>query len=61
MGLVISKSSPEGNIFYIMAIAKQFLSREDAKKMEYEVTSQDLHEAALEVIKKYVPEISFID
>jgi len=60
-GLVISKTSPEGNIFYIMAIVSQFLGREDAEKMKYEVTSQGSYEAALEVIKKYVPVISFID
>jgi len=61
MGLVISKSSPEGNIFYIIALAKKLLGVEAGKKMQNEVTAQRSYEDVLKVIKKYVPEISFID
>jgi len=61
LGLVISKSSPEGNIFCIVALAKQLLEVEAGKKMQNEVTAQRSYEDALKVIKKYVPEISFID
>jgi len=59
--LIISKSSPQGNIFAIIALAKQLLEVEAGRKMQNEVQQQRSYEDALKVIKKYVPEISFID